>query len=144
MDAVKLEIALAPTNAAKPLSVSLAFDGQIIESDWLCDQDRTFVLELPETPGHHALTMEISGKTSDHTTIDDAGNILSDSQIQIQRLNIDTVDIMPIFVNSAVYRHDFNGTGELIDDQCFGLIGCNGIITLDFETPIYLWLLDNL
>jgi hypothetical protein len=94
--------------------------------------------------GEHELRIEISGKNANHTTIDSEGNILKDVVIQLSNFNMDDIDINQLFLEKTVYTHDFNGTTDTIEDQFFGVAGCNGVISFKFSTPIYLWLLENM
>jgi len=49
-----------------------------------------------------------------------------------------------MFTELATYTHDFNGTKELTQEKFYGVMGCNGTVSLKFATPIYLWLLENM
>jgi len=49
-----------------------------------------------------------------------------------------------VFLDRAVYVHDFNGTGKFVNKQFFGEMGCNGTVELKFSSPFYLWLLENM
>ena len=92
----------------------------------------------------HELKVVMSGKTTEHTKIDDSGNILKDVLISITNANIDDIDITQIFLNKIVYTHDFNGTQSEITDTFHGYMGCNGTLHFKFATPMYLWLLENM
>ena len=100
--------------------------------------------DFADTDGKHQLRFVMKNKTHDHTTIDEAGNILSDCRICIEKLSFDEIDLQEIFIKQAVYEHDFNGTADPIKDQFFGEMGCNGTVSLAFTTPVYLWLLENM
>jgi hypothetical protein len=90
------------------------------------------------------LKFVLKNKTQDHTKIDEAGNILTDCCICIGGLSFDEIDLGQIFIEQAVYEHNFNVTDDTIQDQFYGEMGCNGTVTLSFTTPIYLWLLENM
>lgn len=92
----------------------------------------------------HELRIEISGKNDTHTTIDSEGNIVKDVVIQLSNFDMDGLDFNQLFQEKTVYKHNFNGTKDTIDDQFFGTAGCNGTISFRFTTPIYLWLLENM
>lgn len=97
-----------------------------------------------EDNNEHELRVEISGKTPDHTVIDAQGNILKDIVIELSNFTVDGIDINQLFQEKTVYTHNFNGTKDTIEDQFFGIAGCNGTISFRFTTPIYLWLLENM
>jgi len=97
-----------------------------------------------DTDGEHQLRFVMKNKTQAHTTIDQEGNILSDCRLCIEKLSFDEIEVGQIFIEQAVYEHDFNGTADTIQDKFFGEMGCNGTLTLAFTTPVYLWLLENM
>ena len=92
----------------------------------------------------HVLEFVLSGKTTDHTQITEQGEIISDVLIKIQNIAFDDIEIDQIFSELAEYHHDFNGTQPATVDRFYGAMGCNGTVRLEFITPIYLWLLENM
>lgn len=90
------------------------------------------------------LRIIVSGKTQDHTKVDEQGTIIKDVVIHINNITIDNIDITQLFNEKCVYTHNFNGTQPEIQDTFYGSAGCNGTIGLKFTTPIYLWLLENM
>ena len=101
-------------------------------------------IELDDKDGDHILTFEMSEKTPAHTQLDHDGKIIKDVIITIQDVKFDDIPLGQIFLEKTVYEHDFNGTQPRMQDQFFGIMGCNGTVTLKFTTPIYLWLLENM
>ena len=99
---------------------------------------------VPDDNSERELRIVISGKTQDHTKVDEQGNIIKDAIIHINNITIDSIDITQLFNEKCVYTHDFNGTQPEIQDLFYGAAGCNGTISLKFSTPIYLWLLENM
>jgi hypothetical protein len=49
-----------------------------------------------------------------------------------------------MITQQATYTHNFNGAGAETQEKFYGEIGCNGIVSLKFSTPIYLWLLEHM
>lgn len=96
-----------------------------------------------EVEATHQLCIEMRGKTSDHTTLDADGNITSDVLVFIEKLAIDEIYLESKVYNLSKYTHDHNGTSAMTDDRFFGPMGCNGTVTVEFATPIYLWFLEN-
>jgi len=97
-----------------------------------------------ETEAEHRLKIVLKGKTIEHTTVDDNGNILSDVLITIKNMSFDDIDIDQLFFDNAVYTHDYNGSGNWVDDEFYGDLGCNGTIEFKFSTPFYIWLLEHM
>ena len=62
----------------------------------------------------------------------------------ITNVVIDDLDVNQLFLEKCVYTHNFNNTQSEIADTFHGVAGCNGTITFEFSTPIYLWLLENM
>jgi hypothetical protein len=118
-------------------------DAQIYNTEHVAEPVN-FTHEFADTDSKHQLRFVMKNKTHDHTKIDEAGNILSDCRICIEKLSFDEIELGQIFIDRAVYEHDFNGTAAPTKDQFFGEMGCNGTVTLEFTTPIYLWLLENM
>ena len=58
--------------------------------------------------------------------------------------HIEELDIDQLFLEKCVYTHSFNNTQSEIEDTFHGIAGCNGTISFKFNTPVYLWLLENM
>ena len=86
----------------------------------------------------------MSGKTRRHTRLDAQGNITYDACLKITDISFDDISISDLLSQKAVYNHDFNGSGEQTQDRFYETMGCNGSVDLEFSTPIYLWLLENM
>ena len=86
----------------------------------------------------------MSGKESSDTILDDQGNIVNDVMLTISNIFIDDIDINQLLIEKAEYTHDFNGSQDAITDKFYGNMGCNGIVTFEFTTPFYLWLLEHM
>ena len=106
-------------------------------------QDITVELEDADDESH-VLTFVLSGKLPEHTQITEQGEIISDVTVRIQDIAFDDIEIDQIVSELAEYHHDFNGTQPSIVDRFYGEMGCNGTVRLQFTTPIYLWLLENM
>ena len=92
----------------------------------------------------HVLCFEMSGKLPEHTTVTESGEIIQDRVIKISEVAFDDIVLGQVFVESAQYHHDFNGTGDAISEKFYGVMGCNGHVEMRFSTPIYLWLLESM
>jgi hypothetical protein len=93
-----------------------------------------------------AYTLEIvmSGKQSNHTVINQDGEILQDRVIEISNIALDDIELAQVFVEQARYHHNFNGTQAATVDKFYGAMGCNGTVELKFSAPVYMWLLENM
>lgn len=91
----------------------------------------------------HCVTVELRDKTQQHTILDSAGNITDDCQIFIDSICIDDIDISRVFYDLSKYRHDGNGQEALHERDFYRVMGCNGTVRFEFNTPVYAWLLEH-
>jgi len=116
---------------------------QIYNSEHIVDAVN-FEHQLNDDDGDHELRFVMKNKTQDHTRVDADGNIIKDCCISIENLAFDGDDWERSFWDQAVYEHDFNGTQSVTKSKFYGMMGCNGVVSVKFFTPIYLWLIEIL
>ena len=92
----------------------------------------------------HSFIIELANKTEAHCEVNDHGDIVKDTVVTLHSIKFDDVDITEIMRRVSRYRHDFNGTGQTIEEPLTGTMGCNGTVTFDFTSPVYLWILENM
>ena len=144
MDIVNFKFNLTPSDDQCPMSVEVWMDTDLVWSTPQLNQTMNFSYDLNDDEGEHQLRIVLNGKTAEHTVIDDTGNILQDATVQISQVVIDDLDVNQLFLEKCVYEHNFNGSQPNIKDTFHGVAGCNGTITFEFTTPVYLWLLENM
>lgn len=126
------------------LTVIVKLDDQTVwEGDPNGEHDISFDIN-DNLESSHVLSFELAGKTTDHTKIDSQGKIIQDIVVRISDIAFDGLKLGHMITEKSIYIHDFNGSGSTTRDKFFGIMGCNGIMTLNFSTPIYLWLLENM
>lgn len=103
-----------------------------------------FLHEVSDDDGEHELRIVMKHKITEHTELDNTGNIVRDVMLTISDIKFDDIDCGKIFFEKSIYTHDFNGSQPTVHDQFFGSMGCNGTVSLKFTTPLYLWLLENM
>ena len=144
MDKVKIAFDIAPTSVTCPFHIEVWLD----QSKLLALDDVTDVVhfehEFDDDDGERELRLVLQGKLPEHTKVDEQGNIISDATLQISNVVIDDLDVDKLFLEKCVYTHNFNGTQSEIVDTFHGIAGCNGTISFKFNTPVYLWLLENM
>lgn len=141
---VKISCTITTSDDSAPLGLEIWLDDQKLLDQNVVSQDILFVHELSDADAEHELRFVMKNKSTEHTKIDKAGNIVKDACLSVSDLRFDEIDLGHMLTEQAVYTHNFNGTGEQIQDTFFGIMGCNGVVSLRFSTPIYLWLLENL
>ena len=143
MQTAKLGFKISATDALLDLAVVL--DGRVQWQGRPGMNVQEISVEFVDTDDEtHVLEFVLSGKTSEHTQITEHGEIVSDVTVQIKDIAFDDIIIDQIFSELAQYHHDFNGSQAALVDRFFGTMGCNGKVRLEFTTPIYLWLLENM
>lgn len=118
------------------------------EQLWRLDHERCapiVTVSVPDSqePRLRELAFCLEGKQCHHTEISSSGEIVRDHVIAISDFTVEGVLAQHILVSQSRYTHDFNGTGSETQDSFFGVMGCNGRVSLEFSTPIFLWLLQN-
>jgi hypothetical protein len=143
MQTAKLGFRISATEAVLDFSVIL--DGKIQWQGCPGTNMQEITLEFDDADDEsHVLEFVLSGKTIKHTKITDQGKITSDVTVRIENISFDNIEIDQIVSELAEYHHDFNGTQSAVIERFYGEIGCNGTVRLEFTTPIYLWLLENM
>jgi hypothetical protein len=144
MTTITISCTIDTTNSEARLGFEAWVDNQkFFDTDHVQVQQQ-IVTEIDDDDAEHELRLVLKNKTTDHTQVDDAGNIVADATLTITDLAFDEINLGQMFVDHATYTHDFNGTQKEIQDTFYGEIGCNGTVSLKFTTPIYLWLLEHM
>jgi hypothetical protein len=144
LETVKISFDIETSDAECPLGVEIWLDDTVLLTNNHVQEKIAFNYNIRDDDDEHKLRVVLSGKTADHTRVDEAGNIVKDATLQISNVVIDDLDVNQLFLEKCVYTHDFNGTQSEIQDTFHGIAGCNGTISFEFTTPIYLWLLENM
>jgi len=144
LETVQISFDVETSDAECPLGIQIWLDDSLLLDCPHVQEKIAFVHDISDDDGEHRLRVVISGKTADHTQVDDQGNIIKDATLQISAVTIDGIDVNQLFLEKCVYTHDFNGTQSEIEDTFHGIAGCNGTIAFEFTTPIYLWLLEHM
>ena len=141
---IDITFCVTPTNPGAELGFEAWLDDQIMFDIGSVQQTTEISIPVIEDDAERVLKLVLKGKCADHTTVDSDGNIISDSVLTISDLAFDGITLGQILYDQAVYTHDFNGNGSITKESFFGIMGCNGTVTLKFSTPVYLWLLENM
>jgi len=144
MNTVKFSCVVAPSNTSKSLGCEIWVDSACVFDLDNVIEPVDVEYEFSDNDGEHTLRITLKNKLPEHTNIDEQNNILSDALLSVTKISFDDIDCTKIVQELSVYRHNFNGTGQEIEDKFFGDLGCNGTVELKFTTPVYLWLLENM
>lgn len=135
---------ISSSDTTVPLGLEVWIDDLLIYNIEHLDESVDINHEISDDDADHELKFLLKNKTSEHTKVDEAGNITQDAVLTISDLQFDDIALQQLFYDHAIYVHDFNGSQPEIQDKFYGHFGCNGTVSLKFSTPVYLWLLDNL
>lgn len=127
-----------------PLGTEVWVDNTCVINVEHVDRIVHFSHVLAEDDAEHELRIVMKHKTPDHTELDDSGAIVRDAVLLVSDIKFDEIALGQVFLDQAVYTHDFNGSQPQIQDKLFGEMGCNGTVSLKFTAPTYLWLLENM
>ena len=153
---LKFKLELYATMWNKPPIVDISIDDKSyfnskIESTKDSPTTIEFTVDL-ELEKSHKLIITRSGKDKNQTIIDD-GKIVKDQLLNIKSIEIDEIDIGAL-VYEGVYRPEYPEqwatqqaeAGNKLPETLKNVtqMGHNGIWTFTFESPFYMWLLENL
>jgi hypothetical protein len=133
-----------PTDTSIPMGFEVLLDGvSRFKTDHVTGPCQV-TFDINDDEATHKLQFVMTGKTEEHTVINEHGEITSDSLLKISNILIDDI-VLDQFLNKLVeYNHDFNGSKDTTTDKFYGVMGCNGTAKFEFTTPFYLWLLENM
>ena len=144
MSTVKFSCSIGTSNADIPLGIQVWIDDLCVHEHSHVSETYDICYEINDDDADHVLRFVLKNKLPEHTSITESGEIESDARLLIKNIQFDDMDCDLITYQSALYHHDFNGTGAPTQERFYGEMGCNGTVSLKFTTPIYLWLLENL
>jgi hypothetical protein len=138
---IPIKLCIRSTDVSVPLHAKVCLDDTVL-LDTVIMHDHVIECSVEDGEHTHKITVEMQGKLPEHTKLDETGNIVKDAMIVVSDVSIDDIDLN---VNDVMtYLHDTNGSAELTQHKFYGNMGCNGVATFEFSTPIYIWLLENM
>ena len=138
-------LSLVAQATGEDLCLEIKLNNQTKFNQILSTKAELIKIKIEDVPDYiNVLEIIMTGKQSEHTVIDNNGSIIKDRLINISNFSFDEIEIEQLFFDRAIYVHDFNGTAEKIQGRFFGSMGCNGTVYLEFTSPVYLWLLENM
>ena len=144
MDKIHFSCNIQNSNNVSDIGIEVWLDEQKLFDQKISTGSHHVAFAFNEDEADHCLKFVMKNKTHDHTVLGSDGEIESDAIININNIMFDSINIDQIFSEQATYIHNHNGTSEEIKTKFFGSMGCNGIVTLNFSTPFYMWLLEHI
>jgi len=154
---LKFKLGLYATMWDKPPHAEILINDQsVFKKDITGTEDKPdlieFEYELEEEKSYNLL-IKRSGKTKNQTIINEKGDILKDQLLHIKSIEIDEIDIGTL-VYEGVYTPQYpepwatqqrEKGNELRESfKSVTKMGHNGEWRFSFESPFYMWLLENL
>ena len=133
------------TDADVPLQLTVWINDQCVTELTAVSNETLFSYPIEDIDQHtYKIRIEMSGKTDQHTKIDEQGNIVKDVLLEFSNFELMGIDIGLFMHQKVKYRHNHNGHSEPVEINFAMNMGCNGTVEFEFTTPAYLWLLENL
>lgn len=142
-DTLKIKVKISNTNPDIPLGLEVWVDDKCFTDTDHVDSAVT-ECEISDADGTHELRIVLKNKQPEHTKVDADGNIIEDAMLAVELVEFDEININDLFIQKSQYTHSFNGNDAPVTDRCYGALGCNGTVSLQFTTPFYLWLLESM
>lgn len=152
-ETLHFKVGLSGTTATKQPEFKINVNGNNFYHGSLTQAPNTteyfeFDVELEE--GKHDLKIELLNKTTADTVKDAQGNIVDDMLLNIDLIEVDNIDLGVLRWTGSVYEPTYpdNYTDEAQKQvkevkNCINL-GWNGVWRLPFDSPFYIWLLENI
>ncbi len=144
MDTVRISLDVTNRSQHHNLGIELWLDKEKFFDNNIGSGKHHIVHDFSASEGEHVLRAVLKNKTAKHTQIDQAGNIIEDALIHIGNITIDEIDVTQLVYQLAQYVHDGNGSKTIAVHPFYGDMGCNGRDQMSFQSPVYLWLLENM
>lgn len=152
LESLSFKIGLSGTYFAKKPEYEICVNDKILarkfvetKSDEIFYEE--FVLNLDEAKDNQLIIRFLNKESTDTITEDNNDNIVKDTLLNIHSIEIDEIDLDVLIWSKSIYKLDqpqiYNGETITELTRCVNL-GWNGSYIITFDTPFYLWLLDNL
>ena len=145
-EALKFSVTVSGTYWDKKPQYSIWLDDHpVIQTEIVSDKPQVHNFTHDLDIGTHVIKIRLENKTSQDTKVEN-GEIVGDMLLNVDDIKIDDISLGHLMWN-ANYKLDQQQQyqGKEIDhlDNCVNL-GWNGTYILTFDSPFYIWLLENL
>jgi len=146
MTSIPLSFVLQTNDPAAGLGFELRIDGETVIDITVDQAQQKHYVEFADSAVTQRRCVEfiLKNKTADHTQQDEHGNFVKDAVITVSDIEFDGIVCDDLVHQLMTYTHDFNGSAATVQQSWYGTMGCNGTARLDFSTPLFVWLLDNM
>ena len=144
----KLKIGLKSTWWDRPPHVRIHTNNDILFDDKV-EQDKTLEFKFINFDSTTCqLCIELVGKTDDQTVVDLDNNIVKDQLIQVEKIEIDDIDLGILIFTKGIYYPEYplhlQNQDLPLAMPSIDTFGFNGKWVLEFDLPFAIWYLENL
>jgi hypothetical protein len=141
LETVKLDITLNSNYQTHPPKARILLDGKEIFRQHITESTTVLYQDKLTAGTDHQLAIELRHKLPEHTVIDEQGKIIEDSVLLIDSLSIEDVDITEqLSTNQKLFYYEHSGGRHTL----YNTLGVNGKAIINFSSPIYVWMLENI
>lgn len=142
-ESIEIKIKLSSTNWEDRFpGARIYFNNELIKDLGKISEPIEFTIDQQIDEVKHKISIEMYGKMPGDTQQDEGKDIINDVLLNIDSIEFDEIDISNLAYNLSVYYpNDDHAPGVV--QGCINL-GWNGRWDLEFESPVYLWLLENM
>lgn len=145
LEKLKFVIGLSGTYWDKIPSYSIWIDDTLIRKDYVAyDSDVVELIEFNyncKIDSDHVLKIRLENKHYTDTVLDENNIIVRDMLLNIDSISIDDIELDFLKWSISDYTPDSKEFPKL--NNCVNL-GWNGSYIIQFKSPFYLWLLENM
>lgn len=137
-ESLDLEINLSSMWWDKPPRVKVWLNNNVIFRG-LIESPTSIKHTASLTEGNHVLRISLSEKNGRTQTIVEDGKIIKDQILNIDNIIMDDIDLGHLIYTNSKFVADLGSEHHNMIN-----LGLNGTWYMPFQTPIYVWLLENL
>jgi hypothetical protein len=142
---MKFQCKISTSDSSADLGMEIWIDQQqIFDCDHVVAEHK-IEYELGENQDKHQLRFVLKNKKPQHTVIDENQQIVKDAVIVVDQVEFDEINVDQLLYEHARYEHNLNTNfATSINEKFYGTMGCNGSVIMDFDTPVYVWVLEHM
>ena len=123
MEKIKLSLDITNPSEFHNLGIELWLNKTMFFDNFISPGTHHIIHEFESDDSNHILKIKLKNKTHEHTKINSAGEIISDTLINISNFCIDEIMIDQLMFNLAEYVHDGNGSKAVAVHKFYGNLG---------------------
>jgi len=149
-ETINFKIGLSGTGSEHQCHFKIFIDDKELINELSSPSTKLYSFDTELTSGIHKLKIQLLDKSSIHTTKDELDNVSESYMLNIDSISIDDIDLGQLKWDMGkyypIYPEEYNDLEQKKQaeiDKCVNL-GWNGTWELTFESPFYIWLLENI